>query len=282
MTSLKRPLVIITAIAVAIVLVTVVIISFYGAWYDEWSGYNDSALLGDGACNIAVIPLVGEITAYDGGTYEEVDFEDLSLVSADQVIAKLREAEANDQIDGVVVQIDSGGGGPVASEMLANTLKRLDVPSVALIRELGASGGYLTATGADTIIASAFSDVGGIGVTMSYLDNSQQNLNEGLEYVQLTSAKFKDYGSPDRPMTAEERALLQRDLDLWHREFVDQVASNRNLPVEQVEKLADGSTLPGELALTAGLVDELGDAESARQWFVKTLDMPDADVALCE
>ena len=249
MKSLARPLIIISAVATAIIIVVVTIILFYGAWYDEWSGFNDSSLVGDGSCNIAVIPLVGEITALDGGNYEDVDFEDLDMVSADQVISKLREAEADEQIKGVVVRIDSAGGGPVASEMMANALKGLDIPSVALIREIGASGGYLVATGADTIIASAFSDVGGIGVDMSYLENSQKNVREGVEYVQLTSAKYKDYGSPERPMTTEERVLIKRDLDIWHRIFVGQVAVNRSLTLEQVEKLADGSTFPGELAL---------------------------------
>src|SRR5690349_11961054 len=98
MKSLTRPLIIISAIAMAIVVVVVVaIILFYGAWYDQWSGFNDSAMIGDCSCNIAVIPLVGEITALDGGTYEDVDFEDLDMVSADHVVAKLHEAEADDQ-----------------------------------------------------------------------------------------------------------------------------------------------------------------------------------------
>jgi protease-4 len=236
----------------------------------------------DYSCNVAVIPLVGEITSFDPGVYEAVDFADYDMTSADMVIAKLHQAEANRDIEGVLVRIDSPGGGPVASEMIMNAIRRLDIPTVALIRETGASGGYLAATGADTIIASAYSDVGGIGITMSYLENSQQNTQNGLEYVQLSSGKYKDSYSPDKPLTSDERALAERDLAIWKRVFVGEVAENRRMSIEQVEKLADGSTLPGELALAAGLIDSIGDQNSAQAWFAKNLGVEEEKVVFCE
>lgn len=138
------------------------------------------------------------------------------------------------------------------------------------------------ATGADTIIASPFSDVGSIGVTMSYLDYTQQNRAEGIEFVSLSSAKFKDYGSPDKIMTAEERSLLERDLKIYHDEFVKQVAENRDMSLEDVEKLADGSTMPGSLALEAGLIDSLGDRETVREWFAQELGLDSEEVVFCQ
>jgi len=271
--KLSAKLILISVLVIGVIGVSVVIDSVV---------QGDLAGTSDDSCNVAVIPLVGEITSFDPGVYEEIDFADYEMTSADMVIAKLHQAEADRNIQGVLVRIDSPGGGPVASEMIMNTIKNLDLPVAALIRESGSSGGYLAATGADTIIASAYSDVGGIGITMSYLENSQQNAQNGLEYVQLSSGKYKDSYSPDKPLTSDERALAERDLAIWKRVFVGEVAENRNMSVERVEKLADGSTLPGELALAAGLIDSIGDQNSARSWFAKNLGVGEDEVVFCE
>jgi protease-4 len=147
---------------------------------------------------------------------------------------------------------------------------------------MGASGAYLAATGADTIIASEISDVGGIGITMSYLDNVAENQTLGLNYNELTSAPFKDSGSPDRELSEEERALFEKHLAIYHDVFVREVSENRNLPYEKVAELADGSTLPGALAKEAGLIDTLGDQETAREWFAETLGIEASEVVFCE
>ena len=256
----------------------------FGVWHDEWSGYNTSGEITDGSCNVAVLTIAGEIIPYSGANKDGATFEsELSPTSnPDDVLAFLRKAEADQNILGVIVSIDSPGGAGVASEIIANALKNLSLPTVALIREHGASAGYLVATGADTIIASPLSDVGSIGVTMSYLEDSEKNAKEGLRFVSLSSGKFKDYTNPDKPLTTDERALLERDLKIYHDQFVKEVAENRNLPIEDVSKLADGSSMPGELALKNKLIDALGDQETARAWFAEQLGMSSGEIIFCE
>ena len=249
----------------------------WGKWHDDWSGYNDSLNVSDGHCNIAVVPISGNITT-TGVADENKTLES----NVDDVVGVLQQAESDPYILGAMVRIDSYGGSAVASEIIANTLKKYSLPTVALVREGGTSGGYLAATGADTIIASPFSDIGAIGVTMSYVENWRQNSNDGLNYVSLSSAPYKDYGSPDKPLTTAERVLLERDLDIWHQEFIKQVAENRELTVNHVSKLADGSSLPGKMALENKLIDALGDQESARQWFAKELELPLKAITFCE
>ena len=89
---------------------------------------------------------------------------------------------------------------------------------------------------------------------MSYVENSAKNAKDGLRYVPLASAQFKDYGDPDKSLTYVERILIERDLKMAHEQFVKEVAENRNLSVEQVAKLADGSSMPGSLALKNKLI----------------------------
>lgn len=254
----------------------------WGIWNDEWSGYNATVNISDGFCNIAVIPIQGDIVEYPNVLEDESGYAMPPSTNPDDTIALIEAAEADPYIKGMMVQIDSVGGIPAASEAIANRIKRSTLPTSALIRSYGASAAYHIATGADTIIASPFSDVGSIGVTMSYLSYAQQNEDSGITYEQLVSAPYKNYGDPDKPLTDEERKLLQRDLDVLHTEFVRQIAENRGKTVEEIEALADGSSLPGTLALEAGLVDSLGDIETARAWFAEKLSLPTEEVVFCQ
>lgn len=253
-------------------------LQIWGSWHDEWSGYNASFSVSNGYCNIAVVPIVGDIyidePSNDGG-------ENYAIANADDVVAHLRAAEWDPYIAGILVRIDSTGGTPVASELIANTLKRSSLPTVALIREYGISGGYWVATGADFVIASPLSDVGSIGITMSYLEQVEKNAREGLRYIPLVSAPLKDYGNPNKPLTVSERALLERDLKIVHEEFVRQVSENRKMPLADVARLADGSSMPGTLALANKLIDALGDEEAAREWFASELGLSVWEVEFC-
>jgi len=253
----------------------------FGVWHDEWSGYNSSWNISDGVCNVAVASINGDITTIYGSTTTEDEMTG-PKTNADDVLAFLRDAEQDPDIFGVIVRIDSLGGTPVASELIADALKNFSLPTVALIREFGTSGAYLAATGADTIIASPFSDVGGIGITFSYLENWEKNSKEGLRFVSLASGKYKDYGNPDKPLTADERVLLERDLKIYHDQFIKEVAENRNLSVEDISKLADGSSMPGELALQNKLIDATGNQETARAWLAEQLGMGDEEIIFCE
>jgi protease-4 len=71
-------------------------------------------------------------------------------------------------------------------------------------------------------------------------------------------------------------------LKIYHDEFVKQVAENRGMPIEDVMTLADGSTMPGSLALEAGLIDSLGDRETVREWFAQELGLDSEEVVFCQ
>lgn len=267
--------------AVTVLIIFYTGLNLFGSWHDEWSGYNASMTISDGVCNIATVPIIGNILPYAGADEDGTGSMPPSTNMSD-TLSLIGMAEADPNIQGILIRVDSTGGSPVASEMIAKELKNSSMPVGAMITESGASGGYLIATGADTIFASPFSDVGSIGVTMSYVDNTKQNADAGLQFISLSSGKYKDAGSPDKPLTAEERALFERDLKIYHDAFVKEVAENRNLPVEDVAKLADGWSMPASLALENKLIDAIGDKEDVRAWFAKQLDITPEDVVFCQ
>lgn len=224
--------------------------------------YRETGYLGKEyqGCSVLGINVHGGVYTYLPALSEMSD--PIDGVASENVVFAIREAEKNDDIKGVMIEIDSGGGSPVAGEEIANALRTLTKPSVVVIRQIGASAAYWAATGAQHIIASENSDIGSIGVTASYILNTDPR----QQYVGLTSGKYKDTGSPDKPLSADERALITRDLNIVHQNFIKAVATNRGLEVEAVKSIADGSTVLGARALELGLIDEIGGWREAQAY----------------
>ncbi|MFT5831744.1 MAG: protease-4 [Candidatus Paceibacteria bacterium] len=232
--------------------------------------------ISDGSCNIAVLPIEGTILPFLG-----IGGFDL-ITTPDFVSQFMDTAEADTRIKGVVLEINSPGGTPVASERIAQRIADSTLPVVGLIGDVGASGGYMVAAASDFLIASAMSDVGSIGVNMSYVEESKKNEEEGLTYVQLMTGKYKDIGSPNRPITDEERELLQADLDVIHNEFIDIVAEYRELPRGEVVALATGASMPGRRAIEVDLIDAIGGRKQVTAALAGFTDINLADIKFCE
>lgn len=210
-------------------------------------------------CNVYGINIHGDIVTYNShDAFNDQGALRYDQTSADEVTYYLKQAEDSDNIKAIAIEIDSSGGSGEAGEEIMRAFKDSKKPVVAFIRNRGLSAGYLLATGAQTIFASKFSDVGSIGVTQSYLQNTNKNIKDGYTYIDLSSGKYKDTGSPDRPITEDEKQMIMKDIKIGLDYFIQIVATNRNLDIEKVKKLADGSTVMGEAALKNGLIDKIG------------------------
>lgn len=221
--------------------------------------YYGNNFYGDSTCNVLGVNIHGSIYTYipidnEGNTIE--DYQD--AVASEDIIYMLKDAKYQSNIKAIVFEVDSPGGSPVAGEEISKAIKDVGKPTIAFIRDFGDSAAYMAISGVDKIFASKFSDVGGIGVTMSYLSNANKNQKEGYQYEQLISAKYKDSGNPDKILTAEEKVIFMRDLKIMHENFVKMISENRGLPIEAVKKIADGSTVLGVQAKELGLIDEIG------------------------
>src|SRR3989338_9119190 len=271
---------------IGIAIVVFIIIAFcFGVYFlffssDDTGEEMDVAEQGvEENCNVSGITLHGDLYTYIAPA--DFDAEGTLLYdesASEDIVYQIEQAEKDEQIKAIILEIDSYGGGPTAGEEVANALKNVGKPTVALIREGGVSAAYRAASGADIIFASQNSDVGSIGVTMSYLDNTAQNQKEGLSYNQLSSSKFKDTGDPNKKLSAEEINLLMRDVNIMHQNFIKAVAENRGLDIEKVRKLADGSTMMGEMALQNGLIDQIGGYYEVKEYLKEKIG---EDVEVC-
>lgn len=246
------------SIAVATALVLLIPEEYSQSNSDSASPIGGESTYDFSGCNVVGIDIRGCLVTYAPTQGDASTYGCDAYTSSEEVLAILDAVRSDDAIQAVLLQIDSGGGLPVAGEEIARAVQETGKPSVAWIRSTGASAAYWAATGASTIVASENSDIGSIGVTMSYVDNVKNNEETGLRYNQLTTGKFKDLGSPDKSLTEEDRNLILRDLNLVRDSFIRAVSINRKMSVEQVTALADGSTVLGAQAKIVGLIDTVG------------------------
>lgn len=217
-------------------------------------------------CSILGIALHGELVTYTFAGDPDDASANSDVSSSEDITRLIATADADPEIKAILFDVDSPGGSPVAGEEIANAIRGATKPVVAVIRGVGASAAYWGVSSADRIYASRNSDVGSIGVTTSYLDNTESNKKNGIVYNQLSSGKYKDTFSPDKPLTKEERDLIMRDIMIMHDNFVENIATNRNLPLEAVREIADGSSVLGEQAKDYGLIDEIGGLPEAKKY----------------
>lgn len=185
------------------------------------------------------------------------------ILDPQPVVEKLVKLRKNEKVKAIVLRIDSPGGGVGPAQEIFAEVKKAQKEKKVLVSmgSVAASGGYYIACAADKILANPGSITGSIGVIVESLNVEELLRKLGLRSMVVKSGKHKDLGSPMRPMSEEEKKLLQGVLDSVHEQFIRAVAEGRKLPVEKVRELADGRIFSGEQARELGLVDELGNLE---------------------
>jgi len=236
------------------------------------------SLLSDGSPlgNVARIPIQGVITGDGAGSLGQ------NTVSSLDIVQFIEDANENPSVKVILLEINSPGGSAVASDEIASAVKRTEKPVIALIREMGASGGYWIASSTDHIIANRMSITGSIGVISSYLEFSKLMDKYGVGYERLVAGEVKDAGTPFRQLNNKERDLLQQKLNTIHDFFIQEVATNRKLSESSVRTIATGEFYLGVEALELGLVDELGDKNTVEEYIKKTYGLDDIDYAVYE
>jgi protease IV len=179
-----------------------------------------------------------------------------------RVREELKKAEGDDDIKALIVRINSPGGTITASDLIYREIvafkARKKVPVVAVMMDVGASGGYYAALAGDTIIAMPTTVTGSIGVIMLTLNAQGLMEKIGVAPLAIKSADKKDAGSPFRQLTAEERAIFQSVIDQMYGRFVGLIVEHRKIPEERVRAFADGRIYTAEQAKALGLVDSIG------------------------
>ncbi len=190
------------------------------------------------------------------------------IVESRKILQDLRTFRESDAIKAILIRVNSPGGGVGPSQEIYREIQKTTEQKKVIVSmgAVAASGGYYLAAGANGIVANPGTITGSIGVIMGYTNFEELMQKIGLSAVVIKSGEYKDTGSPTRPMSADERQLLQEVTRQIHGQFVEAIAKGRQLDIKQVEALADGRIFTGQKALELGLVDRLGNFEDAIAW----------------
>ena len=211
---------------------------------------------------VAVINIEGTIVC--GADSKENLFNQANGVTSGSIMKQIREAAADDSVKALLLRIDSGGGSATAAEEVGRELIRFKEeakkPIVATMGNTGASAAYwIAACASDKIYANATTLTGSIGVYIPYMNTEELFKKIGITSDKIKSGPYKDIMTNDRPMTKEEKEILQNIVDEIYDQFVYTVSAGRKMETSKVRAIADGRIYTGRQAKNIGLVDELGD-----------------------
>jgi protease IV len=222
---------------------------------------------------IAVITMRGLISTSIPGNVSDSMVDDLR--------AALQQAREDSRVKGIVLEIDSPGGEVTASDEIYSAVvkTRARKPIVVYMDSLAASGGYYVSCGGKFLMANETTITGSIGVIIQTLNYEQLFNKIGLASVVFKSGKFKDMLNGARPITPEERELVQNFIMSTYNKFLGIVAKERNLPADLLRNtIADGRILSGKEALQNKLIDGLGELDDAFTKAKQLANAPDAKV----
>ena len=175
----------------------------------------------------------------------------------------LKQAERDSSVKAILLDINCPGGSVVASGEIADAIKNCKKPTIAWLGEIAASGGYYVASAADYIVADRATITGSIGVISIFPEYSKLMEKIGVNVSVIKAGKYKDFSTGYRPMTEEEKEMLESVVYEIYEQFINEVAENRNLSKEYVSSIAEGRVYTAKKAKELRLVDEVGNRDFA-------------------
>lgn len=204
------------------------------------------------------------------------------ILNASPTLEWIRQLEKDAAVRGILLRVDSPGGGAAASQEIYDALARLAAKKTIAVSmgATAASGGLMVSMAAERIFANPSTVTGSIGVRMDIpqLQGLLDKLGVGQET--LVTAPFKDAASYLRPLSPADRAYFEHLLMDMHEQFVDIVAKGRHMDREQAARLANGKIFTGQEALGLGLIDALGGETAALEWLAEKTGIPSSQPLL--
>jgi protease-4 len=221
------------------------------------------------ADRIAVISLSGTITTGDSSLFSG------STITPELVRDYLTRAAKDKAVKAIVLRIESPGGEIEPCQEILWEIERVKEtkPIVVSMGGMAASGGYYISTQADKIVAMPTTQTGSIGVISAVINVEELLEKLGIQIEIFKGGKYKDMYWGFRELTPEEEEIMKQTVDEYYEQFIDVVAEGRGLSKEDVRDLATGQLYTGTEAKELGLVDELGDLDTAINWALELADL---------
>ena len=218
---------------------------------------NDDGDKSSSKNKIAIVYASGEINGGDG---------DDNTIGSERLSQALRKVRLDNKVKAVVLRINSPGGSSLASAVIWREvmLTKKVKPIIVSMGDVAASGGYYIACAADSIIAEPNTITGSIGI-FAILPNMQKLFNDklGITFDGVTTGKYADLGDISKPLSPDERAILQNQVNRGYADFTQAVADGRHKTQAYINSIGQGRVRTGAQAIQLGLVDRLGNINDA-------------------
>ncbi|AEK74728.1 signal peptide peptidase SppA [Rickettsia conorii subsp. heilongjiangensis] len=181
---------------------------------------------------------------------------------------RLKKIIDDSHIKALIVNVNSPGGTVVGAEKIYNILRKISAkkPVVIVMGTMAASGGYLISLGGDYIISHNGTITGSIGVILQTAEVTELAQKLGIKFNNFKSGELKAVPNPTEKLTEAVRVAIMENIEDTYNFFLELVSERRNLPIEEVKKLADGRVYSGRQALKLKLVDAIGSEDTALKW----------------
>ncbi len=205
------------------------------------------------------------------------------IFSNDELLDKLDNLSLQEDLKGILVNVNSPGGTVVGSQRIYRKLKSLGekFPIVVSMQEVAASGGYMVSLAGDKIFCHQGTITGSIGVILQ--SASFQNLLQklGIDPIIIKSGKMKSSPNPLERVDEETKSKIYNLVDDMYKDFLSLVIKSRNLNENSIKAISDGSVFTGLQAINLNLVDSIGDENDALEWLKKSANL-DNDVKVID
>lgn len=228
-----------------------------GVEIGEYTNTDTKADDGTSKNRIAVVYASGEISGGDG---------DDNSIGSEGISKALRKVRLDNKVKAVVLRVNSPGGSSLASDVIWREvmLTKKVKPIIVSMGDLAASGGYYISCAADSIVAEPNTITGSIGI-FAILPNMKKLFNDklGITFDGVKTGKYADLGDISRPLSPDERLILQNEVNRGYDEFTKAVAEGRHKTQAYINSIGQGRVWTGEQAIKIGLVDRLGNINDA-------------------
>ena len=204
------------------------------------------------------------------------------LISADEIIEDLEELKSNNEVNSIIISVDSPGGTTVSAEEIYLKLKEVSLvkPTAIVMRNIATSGAYLLSLGGDVIFSRENTITGSIGVLLQWARVDEALSKLGIEVNEVKSGKLK--AEPDffGEIDEEAQKVTKEIIDETFEWFIRIVKVERNLNPSEIYTISDGRIFTGRQAIELNLVDEIGDKNDAKIWLVKNKEIDSNSVII--
>ncbi|WP_163969531.1 signal peptide peptidase SppA [Oceanobacillus halotolerans] len=227
---------------------------------------------------IAVLDVEGVIQDTGGGT----SLLNQLAYNHQRFLKMLEEAGQDPSVDGIILRINTPGGGVVESaevhDKVVEVQEEYNKPVYVSMGNTAASGGYYISAPADKIVANPATLTGSIGVIMESINFADLAEEWGIDFNTIKSGEYKDIMSTSRDMTDDEEEILQSMVDEMYADFVQVIVDGRDMSEQRVRELGDGRVYTGSQAMDVGLVDALGSFDETVEMMEEDFELGDTNV----